>query len=114
MQTPVREIKVGEVTFLVRLPWKLVREYIARLARIECEAAGAYAFQEAAEMAAREFLVNVLVGWRGVVDDDGNQVDYAPEKLDELDAGMIAALLEKIAEPPEELRPKKAVNGEPL
>ncbi len=111
MTTPVREITVGGITFRVRLPWKLVRQYLAELAAAEQTSAGEYQRQRAVEEAARRFLAAAVVGWQGVVDRGGRPVDFRPELLDELDVAVVAALLEKIAEPPEELRPKKGANG---
>ena len=108
-----RPITAGGITFYVRTPWAVVREYVRRLAEAEAVHSDAYARQAAIEDATGWFLAQVVVGWEGVTDEQGQPVAFAHERLGELDATVIAELLEKIAEPPEELVPKKGPNGWP-
>jgi len=106
-----RPVRVGDITFFLRTPWGLMREFGRRLAEIEASDMGPRATEAAVEEASRELLQQVIVGWDGPRDEDGTPLPWSPERLDDLDAAVVAALLDKLAEPPEELGIKKELTG---
>lgn len=109
--TPVRRIAVGDITFLVRTPWGVMRQFIQRLAEIEASGMGERSAEAAVEQATRELLEVVVVGWEGPCDETGCPLAWRPERLDELDTAVVAELVRRIAEPPEELGTKKDGSG---
>lgn len=111
MLSAPRAITVGETTFFVRTPWGLMRRFAARLAEIEATMPGQRAREAAVEEATRDLLAEVIVGWDGPRDGAGAPLPWAPERLDDLDAAVVAALVAKLAEPPEELGIKKELTG---
>jgi hypothetical protein len=108
---PIRSLEVGKLTFHVRTPWGLMRHYLHRLAEIEASAAGEKAREAAIEEATRELLTQIIVGWEGAYDADGQPLPWQPDLLDQLDAAVIAELLRRLAEPPAELGTKKDPPG---
>lgn len=111
MLSAPRPITVGEITFYVRTPWGLMRRFAARLAEIEAAEMGQRAREAATEEATRELLAEVIVGWDGPRDEAGAPLPWQPERLDDLDAAVVAALVARLAEPPQELGIKKELTG---
>ena len=108
MIAPVREIRVGPAVFFVRTPWAVVQQYISQLAEAEADG-GEYERQRRVEEATLAFLRRVIVGWRGVKDAEDRAVAFSPDKIEELDATVVAELLARLWEPPRELRPSEDV-----
>ncbi len=103
---------MGGLTFHVRTPWGLMRGFVRRLAEIEAEELGERARQVAVEEAARELLGHVVVGCEEA-EGDGQPAPWRADRLDELDAVVVAELLRRLAEPPKELGTGKGASGWP-
>ena len=106
-----RSIQIGNIVFKVRTPWIVMRRYIDEMVQIEAAQIGEFERQRRAEDATRGLLRQVVVGWEGIHDEDGRPIPYSSERLDEVDVATVGALLEKLAEPPEELGIKKGPSG---
>ncbi|MCD6350607.1 MAG: hypothetical protein J7M26_00700 [Armatimonadetes bacterium] len=111
MHASVRRLRIGELTFHVRTPWGLLRLFTRRLADIERSAMGDKEREAAVEEATRELLAQAVMGCEGLLNEDGAPVTWQPELLDELDAAVVAELVRRLAEPPEELGTKKEPTG---
>jgi hypothetical protein len=106
-----RRITVGDVTFLVRTPWGLMRRFTQQLAEIEAAALGDRAAEAAVEAAMRDLLAEVVVGWEGAADEEGRAVPWEPGRLDDLDAAVVAELVRRLGEPGSELGLPKGMSG---
>ncbi|MBC7288607.1 MAG: hypothetical protein H5T86_11325 [Armatimonadetes bacterium] len=105
-----RAIAVGETVFRVRVTWGRMRQYLREVAEAESADLSPAARELAIDEATRRFLADVVVGWDGPRDSDSAE-EWRPDILDQFDPAVIAELVRKIAEPPEELGIKKGRSG---
>ncbi len=106
-----KRIEAGGITFLVRTPqgafskWqKQAREVLRTGQRLEllqasdenADLSEALAEAEAADQALTDAALGFVVGWEGVVDEEGKPVEFSQERLREIDVYIISQIYTRL------------------